>query len=87
MSVIEHRQSVLWLNEERVSLAAAAIHESYSSDTLVLARRGLEAAVRDESDLLLRHSDPPPKPAPQSTVAMSAFPPEADIHHGDVYVG
>jgi hypothetical protein len=32
--------------------AAAAIHESGSSDCLVLARRALEAAVRCEGDLV-----------------------------------
>ena len=42
----------------------------------------LQAAVRPEDDLLALLPNPPPKLAPQRTVATSAFP-RADVHHGD----
>jgi hypothetical protein len=74
------------LPQDMLRRGATAIREAHSNDCIVLARKCSEAAIRNELDLLELLPDPPPKPAPQRTVAMSAFPPEADIHHGDVYV-
>jgi hypothetical protein len=41
---------VFW-NGEAIRRAAIAIRESYSTDTMVMARRALEAAIRSEDDL------------------------------------
>lgn len=62
--------AVYW-DGESIRRAAAAIHETYASgDCYLIARRALEAAVRDEADLLelLRPN-----------TAMSALPRRADV--------
>jgi hypothetical protein len=45
---------------------------SLGTDTLALTRRALEAAIRDEIDLLMLLPDPQPKPAPQAKVLQLA---------------
>jgi hypothetical protein len=52
-------------NGDAIKRAAIAIRESYSTDFYVMARRALEAAARNEADLLkLLPPDPEVKPAP-----------------------
>jgi hypothetical protein len=45
------RRQIHW-DQDAIQRAAAAIRSSYSTDFIVMARRALEAAVRDETDLM-----------------------------------
>jgi len=60
--------------------AAAAIRETRSNDCITQAKAALEAAIRNEVDLLaLLPPMPSANSAPQRAVAMSALPRGADI--------
>lgn len=65
-------KAIYW-PQDALQRAAAAIRDARSTDTLILARRALEAAIRNEMDLLALL---PPVPM---AVAMSALPRGADI--------
>jgi hypothetical protein len=52
-------------SQAAIKRAAVAIRESYSTDTYVMARRALEAAIRSEVDLMELLTVLPAKPAPQ----------------------
>ena len=56
---------------DAIRRAASAIREVYSTDLYVMARRALEAAVRNEDDLL--------ELLPPDTVTMSGIPRRTDV--------
>jgi hypothetical protein len=62
---------------DAIRRAASAIREVYSTD--VMARRALEAAVRNEDDLL--------ELLPPDTVTMSALPQRTDVVSAAGHVG
>jgi hypothetical protein len=64
---------------DAIRRAASAIREVYSTDFYVMARRALEAAIRNESDLI--------ELLPPNTVAMSALPRRTDVVSPAGYVG
>ena len=64
---------------DAIRRAACAIREVYSSDFYVMARRALEAAVRNEVDLL--------ELVPPDTVTMSALPRRTDVVSAAGHVG
>jgi hypothetical protein len=66
-------------NGDAIRRAASAIREVYSTDFYVMARRALEAAVRNEADLI--------ELLPPNTVAMSALPRRTDVVSAAGYVG
>jgi hypothetical protein len=53
---------------DAIKRAANAIRESYSTDFYVLARRALEAAVRNENDLLALLPEPAATSTPQRSI-------------------
>ena len=66
-------------NGDAIRRAASAIREVYSTDFYVMARRALEAAVRNEDDLL--------ELLPPNTVTMSALPQRTDVVSAAGHVG
>jgi hypothetical protein len=66
-------------NADAIRRAANAIRQVYSNDLFVMARRALEAAVRNEADLI--------ELLPPDTVAMSALPRRTDVVSAAGYVG
>jgi hypothetical protein len=66
-------------NGDAIRRAASAIRETYSTDFFITARRALEAAVRNQADLV--------ELLPPNTVAMSALPRRTDVVSAAGYVG
>jgi hypothetical protein len=64
---------LIFLRQDALGRAADAIRESYSADTVVLARR---VAIRSDDDLLqlLNEAKPPQARERLHTTAMSALP-------------
>jgi hypothetical protein len=73
-----NRHAIHW-NGDAIRRAACAIREVYSTDFYVMARRALEAAVRNEDDLL--------ELLPPDTVTMSALPQRTDVVSAAGHVG
>jgi hypothetical protein len=64
---------------DAIRRAASAIRETYSTDSFIMARRALEAAVRNEADLI--------ELLPPNTVAISALPRRTDVVSATAHVG
>jgi len=75
-----HGKPIYW-SQDAMRRAHQAMLDSRSSDFLTLARVALQAAIRNETDLLaLLPVAPPPKPAPRQIVAPGNMPAALEVH-------